>query len=182
MSELMAGPNGHLQVINVICGCQLTSHLNNHSLWNTNQTVSPWCAGHSVPLIWGFMRGQRQQKWGGQHRSGFSLHQMRPSNLQILVTLVPLRHMEPAASWIMRSQYFCHPDRCVFTALMCWRKGPNECDVGDLSDQPRFICCVWVQQTAASLSAMCSAAQALKGFNDASLCHLMVIVSLKITL
>lgn len=32
MSELMANPNGHLQVINVIHGCQLTSHLNNHSL------------------------------------------------------------------------------------------------------------------------------------------------------
>lgn len=31
-SELMANPNGHLQVINVIRGCQLTLRRNNHSL------------------------------------------------------------------------------------------------------------------------------------------------------
>lgn len=63
MSELMANPNGHLQVINVIHGCQLTSHLNNCSLWNTNQTASPWYSNYFSPSVWGIIRGQRQ--WGG---------------------------------------------------------------------------------------------------------------------
>lgn len=65
MSELMANPNGHLQVINVIHGCQLTSHLNNHSLWNTNQTASPWYTDYFIPLIRGFIRGHRQRQQGG---------------------------------------------------------------------------------------------------------------------
>lgn len=63
-SELMINPNGHLQVINVI-GCQLTLHQNNHSLWNTNQTASPWCTDYFSSLIWRLIRGQRRQKRGG---------------------------------------------------------------------------------------------------------------------
>lgn len=65
MSELMAIPNGHLQVINVIHCCQLASHLNNHNLWNTNQTHSPWYVDHFVSLIPGLSRGQTEPKQEG---------------------------------------------------------------------------------------------------------------------
>lgn len=64
MSELLANPNGHLQVINIIHGCQLTSHLNNHSLWNTNQTASPWYTDYFIPLIRWFIWAQTQQNGG----------------------------------------------------------------------------------------------------------------------
>lgn len=57
MSELIGSPSGHLQVINVSSGCQVTPHLNKHSLWNTNGNTRSF-----VRLTRGSVWKQRWQK------------------------------------------------------------------------------------------------------------------------
>lgn len=135
----MANPNGHLQVINVIHGCQLTSHLNNHSLWNTNQTASPWYTDYFIPLIRGFIRGHRQRQQGGGGGGIISLYShstIGPWNPQILIALAPFRHRDVPAPRIMRSRYFCPPDRCIFTAV-----------TRSLEEWPKLMSCGWADVT-----------------------------------
>lgn len=136
MSELMANPNGHLQVINVIHGCHLTSHLNNHSLWNTNQTASPWCTDYFIPLIWGFIRGQRQQKRGWALFLWLLVapnEAIKPTNAHYASSRQ--RHGDASFSDNEKS-VFLSPWQVYFSLLWCvaqsTRNGPNECHVGDL--------------------------------------------------
>lgn len=137
MSELMANPNGHLQVINVIQGCQLTSHLNNHSLWNTNQNASPWYTDYFIPLICGFIRRQRQQKQGGIISPGSQCTKgaIKPTNTHYACSLQThgyARFLDNEKSVLFP------PDRCIFTALTC---------IPEHKGWPKCMPCGWADVT-----------------------------------
>lgn len=123
MSELMANPNGHLQVISVIHGCQLTSHLNNYGLWNTNQNIPPWRTDYFILLnlriLWRTMTTKKKEKRG---RAGFA---SLPSRRRVT---------HYARDRQLLGVIRCRPDRCVFLfspLLWCDARGPNESHVGD---------------------------------------------------
>lgn len=116
----------------------------------------------------------------GHHFSGFSSHQMRPSNLQILITRAPFRHVETPASRIMTSQYFCRPDRCTFAALMC---SPNECGWSQVTLEPTSVCLLCVGPTdnrysVSHISCSASPSKATLLLNNVPECPFMVILSL----
>lgn len=117
MSELMANPNGHLQVISVIHGCQLTSHLNNYGLWNTNQNIPPWRTDYFIPLnlriLWRTMTTKKKEKKG----EGGLCFPAFPSQGNSL-------RLGTAASWSNKTSPW---QVClfIFSAAPMWRQGPK---------------------------------------------------------
>lgn len=142
----MANANGHLQVINVIHGCQLTLHPNTHRLWNTNQTVSPWCTDYFIPLIWGFILKIRTTKTMKRHLCGFFAAQKSPHEHRDTHPACSLQ-TDTCGSLLDNEQLIFLPLWQVYFwhSNMMPTASTGECHVGDPMlhwNSPRYICVV----------------------------------------